>query len=109
MKVGDKIYFEYNKEFIIDRIQEIIEVDGKMLITSKYYDWLTLTEDDLLGESDERVKDDIAFNTEKMINLSDARSWLNYHLDFYYESDGWSYFNKERAVSDFCKAMVYNE
>ena len=109
MKVGDKIYFELNKEFVIDRIQEFIEVDGKILITPSYYDWLTLTEDDLLDESDERVKGDIAFNTEKMINLVDARNWLEYHLISYYEPDVWSSFNKEQAVLDFCKAMVYGD
>ena len=109
MKVGDKIYFVYNGEFIIDRIQEIVEVEGKLLITPSYYDWLTLTEDDLLDESDERVKGDIAFNTEKMINLVDARNWLEYHLMSYYESDYWSSFNKEQAVLDFCKAMVYGD
>ena len=42
-----------------------------------------------------------------MINLVDARNWLEYHLMFYYESDVWSNFNKEQAVLDFCKAMVY--
>ena len=109
MKVGDKIYFEYNKEFIIDKIQEIVEVDGKTLITPNYYDWLTLTEDDLLDESDERVKSDMAFNTEKMISLSEARNWLKYHLMSYYEADSWSFFNKEQAVIDFCKAMVYGD
>ena len=32
MKVGDKIYFVYNGEFIIDRIQEIVDVEGEMLM-----------------------------------------------------------------------------
>ena len=109
MKVGDKIYFVYNGEFIIDRIQEVVDVEGKLLITPSYYDWLTLTEDDLLDESDERVKGAIAFNSEKMINLVDARNWLEYHLNFYYEPDVWSSFNKEQAVIDFCKAMVYGD
>ena len=109
MKVGDKIYFVYNGEFIIDRIQEIVEVDGKLLITPEYYDWVTLTENDLLDDSDERVKGDISVNTEKMIKLSDARNWLKYHLSSYYESDCWSSFNEEQAVIDFCTAMVYND
>lgn len=109
MKVGDKIYFVYNGEFIIDRIQEVVDVEGEFLITPSYYDWLTLTEEDLLDESDERVKGDIAFNSEKMINLKEARHWLEYHLMSYYEPDVWSYFNKEQAVIDFCKAMVYGD
>ena len=109
MKVGDKIYFVYNGEFTIDRIQEIVEVDGKLLITPEYYDWLTLTENDLLDDSDERVKGDISVNTEKIIKLSDARNWLKYHLSSYYKSDCWSSFNKEQAVIDFCTAMVYND
>ena len=44
-----------------------------------------------------------------MINLVDARNWLEYHLISYYEPDVWSSFNKEQAVLDFCKAMVYGD
>lgn len=107
MKKGDKIYFlDYNKEIHEDYIKEIIEVDGKLLITPEDWDWKAVSEDELLNVSNEYVRKDMALHAEKTINLSDARSWLECHLRDYYEADEWSSFNFEEAVRDFCDAMV---
>ena len=107
MKTGDKIYFLVNDEFEVDRIKEIIEVDGNILITPKYFDWLTLTENDLLDETCEKVKNDVALYSEKQIKLSDARQWLQTYANNYYEADEWSDFHKKQLIVDFCKAMFY--
>ncbi len=110
MKQGDKIYF-FDSPGVIheDYIKEIVEVDGEILITPSDWDWLTLTENELLDETNEYVRKDKALHTEKTINLSDAKRWLEYHLRDYYESDAWSFFDDEKAVRDFCDAMVNNK
>ena len=108
MKTGDKIYFLVNDKFKADRIKEIIEIDGNILITPEYFDWLTLTENDLLDETCENVRNDIALHSEKQIKLSDARQWLQEYANDYYEADEWSFFNQEQLIADFCKAMFYN-
>ena len=108
IKVGDTIFFERGGSLIIDIVKEIAEIDGKLLITTvEEDDWYApvLTEDDLLDENDERVKRYKALREDKMIKLSDARSWLQYHLRNYYEADEWSEFNDEQAIKDFCIAM----
>ena len=109
MKTGDKIYFLVNDEFEVDRIKEIVEVDGNILITPKYFDWLTLTENDLLDETCEKVKNDVALHGEKQIKLSDARQWLQAYANNYYEADEWSDFHQEQLIVDFCKAMFYKQ
>jgi len=105
-KVGDLIFFEINGSFYIDRIKELVEIDGKILITPSDWDCLTLMEEDLLDENDIRVKEYNALHKDAFIKLSDARSWLQYHLIDYYESDEWSNFDDEQAVKDFCIAML---
>jgi len=107
MNKGDKIYFRDPEGNIHDDyIKEIVEIDGQILITPADWDWMTITEDVLLDDSIEYVRKDKALHAEKTINLSDARRWLKYHLRDYYEADCWSSFDDERAVSDFCDAMV---
>ena len=107
IKVGEKIYFEIDGRLEIDKIKEFVTVDGEFLITPSYYSWLTLSKNDLLDESDERVKEDKALHSEKMIKLSEAREWIKHHIRDYYEADEWSNFDDEQAIKDFCKAMVY--
>ena len=107
MNKGDKIYFyDDNKRIHEDYVEEIVEIDGQILITPKNWDWMVLTEDNLLDDSVEYVRKDKALRAEKTISLSDARRWLEYHLKDYYEPDSWSFFDDEKAVRDFCDAMV---
>ena len=107
MNKGDKIYFRDSDGNIqYDYIKEIVEIDGQILITPEFRDYITLTEDELLDDSVEYVRKDNALHAEKTINLSDARRWLEYHLRDYYEADCWSDFNDKGAVRDFCDAMV---
>lgn len=107
LKVGDKIFFIYDGKFQVDSVKEVILVDGKQLITPKYWDWIAISEEELLDETDDRVKDILCLSKDKYIKLSEARSWLQSHLLDYYESDEWSSFNNEEAIRDFCKAMIY--
>lgn len=116
LKVGDVIYYIMCDEFTVDTIKEIVEVDGELLITPKTYPEYTLTEDNLLDETDDRVKGRIASNSDCLIKLSDARKWLSGHLTDYLQNDGWgdyygefwTFLNDEKLVYDFCKEMYYN-
>lgn len=105
-KVGDLIFFEFHGSFEVDRIKELVEIDGETLINPSYWDNLVLTEKDLLDDNDIRVKEYKALHNDAVIKLSDARRWLQHHLIDYYESDEWSDFNDEQAVKDFCIAML---
>ena len=106
MKNGDRIYFlDKDGEFRKDVVKEVVEVDGELLITPEYFDWIALSEDDLLDISDERVFRNEALLSDKMIKLSDAREWLKSHLLDYHDWS-WSSFDDEKAVADFCVAML---
>ena len=106
MKAGDLIFFDYKGDFCVDKIKEIIEVDGQNLITPFYWDLITITNNELLDETDRRVKEYNSLRKDKTINLSDARNWLNNHAYQYYEPDEWSSFDSEQLVKDFCIAML---
>lgn len=106
-KKGEKIFFnDYDGDLIVSRVKEVIYVDGKVLITPEDYDWRTLTETDLLDESDIRVKEYMSLYKDKTISLAGARQWLQTHITDYYEPSGWSNFNEEQAIKDFCLAML---
>ena len=108
LKIGDRIFYEKNGEFYIDRIADIEIIDGKSLYELVNYDWWCVTEDELLDKSDERVRDYMCLIEDRMIKLSDVRRWLRYHARDYYESDSWSLFKDEDMVKNLCKAMLYN-
>ena len=107
MKIGDKIFYEKNGEFYIDRIADIEIINGKSIYELVDYDWWCVTEEELLDESDERVREYMCMTKDAMIKLSDVRNWLRYNALNYYESDGWSLFKDEDMVKDLCKAMLY--
>ena len=107
IKEGDKIFFEIDGRFEKDVAKEVVEVDGHIIITPKYYDWLVLTEKDLLDDTDKRVQEEKALKTEKLVSLDKVRSWLDYNAYNYYEADEWSSFDKEKMIRDLCMAMVY--
>ena len=56
-KVGDLIFFDFHGSFQIDRIKELVEIDGETLINPSYWDNIVLTEKDLLDDNDIRVKE----------------------------------------------------
>lgn len=109
LQIGDRIYYQKNNDFYVDRVAEVVIVDGSPLYSLMDYDWWCVTEDELLDESDDRVRDYVCLEKDGMVKLSDVRSWLNYHARNYYESDSWSYFDDEQMIKDLCKDMLYNK
>jgi hypothetical protein len=107
MKIGDRIFYQKNGEFYIDRIADIIRTDEGTLYELVDYDWWCVTEDEILGESDERVRDYVCLEKDGLVKLSRVRNWLDYHARDYYESDSWSLFRSEDMIKDLCKAMLY--
>jgi hypothetical protein len=107
MKIGDRIFYQKNGEFYLDRIADIIKTDEGTLYELVDYDWWCVTEDEILGESDERVRDYVCLEKDGLIKLSRVRNWLDYHARDYYESDSWSLFRSEDMIKDLCKAMLY--
>jgi len=107
MKIGDRIFYEKNGEFYIDRIADIEVINGKSLYELVDYDWWCVTEDELLDESDERVRDYVCMLKDGMVKLSAVRNWLLYNARKYYEPDSWSLFKDEDMIKDLCKAMLY--
>lgn len=108
IKEGDNIFFEIDGCFEKDVAKEVVEVDGHILITPEYYDWLVLTEKDLLDDTDKRVQEEKALESKKLVSLDEVRSWLSYNAYNYYESDTWSSFDKDKMIRDLCVAMVYS-
>lgn len=107
MKIGDRIFYQKNGEFYVDRIADIEIIDGNSIYELVDYDWWCVTEDELLDELDERVRDYMCMSKDAMIRLSDVRDWLRYHALDYYESDCWSSFKSDEMIKDLCKTMLY--
>lgn len=107
MKIGDRIFYQKNGEFYIDRIADIEIIDGNSIYELVDNYWWCVTEDELLDESDERVRDYMCLRKDGMIKLSDVRRWLESHAREYYESDSWSSFESDEMIKDLCKAMLY--
>ena len=109
LQVGDRIYYQKNNVFCVDRVTEVVIVDGSPIYSLKDYDWLCVTEDEILDETDERVRDYMCLEKDAMVKLSDVRSWLRYHARNYYEADEWSEFKDDDMIKDLCKAILYNK
>ena len=107
LNIGDKIFYQKNNIFYVDRITEVVVVDGSPLYSLMDYDWWCVTEDELLDESDERVQDYLCMEKDRYVKLSDVRCWLHNYARDYYESDAWSLFNDKDMIKDLCKAMLY--
>lgn len=108
LKIGDKIFYQKNDEFYVDKITNIVFVDDQPLYELMDYNWWCVTKDELLDESDERVRDYLCMEKDGYIKLSDVRSWLNSYARNYYESDSWSFFDSENMIKDLCKSMLYH-
>lgn len=107
MKIGDKIFYQKDGDFYVDEIANIEIINGKPIYEPVERDWWCVTEDELLDESDEKVRNYMALVKNDVVKLSDVRDWLNYHARDYYESDTWSSFNDDEMIRDLCKAMLY--
>ena len=107
MKIGDRIFYQKNGEFYIDRIADIETINGNSIYELVENYWWCVTEDELLDESDERVRDYMCLRKDGIIKLSDVRRWLESYARTYYESDSWSLFKSDEMIKDLCKAMLY--
>lgn len=107
MKIGDKIFYQKNGEFYNDIIADIEIIDGNPIYELVDNDWWCVTEDELLDESDERVRDYMSLIKDGMIKLSSVRRWLESYARNYYEPDSWSLFKSDEMIKDLCKAMLY--
>jgi len=109
LNVGDRIYYQKNNDFFVDRVTEVVIIDGSPLYSLMDYDWWCVTEDELLDESDDRVRDYVCLEKDALVKLSEVRSWLHNYARNYYESDVWSSFNDKDMIKDLCKSMLYNK
>lgn len=83
LEVGDRIFYQKNGEFYVDRIADILYTKEGTLYELVDYDWWCVTEDELLDESDERVRDYICLEKDAMVKLSDVRHLLEKIADIF--------------------------
>ena len=107
LEKGDRIFYQKDGEFYVDRVADALSTDKGVLYELVDFDWWCVTENELLDESDERVRDYMCTLKDATIKLSDVRDWLRYHARDYYESDSWSLFKDEEMIKDLCKSMLY--
>ena len=108
LKKGDRIFYQKNGEFFIDKVADILTTDEGSLYELVDDNWWCVTDDEILDESDYRVQNYMSMKKDKMVRLSDVREWLQYNARKYYESDSWSSFEDEDMIRDLCKSMLYH-
>ena len=107
LNIGDSIFYQKDGRFYIDRVADVVSTDEGTLYELVDDNFWCVTEDEVLDESDERVRDHMCMTKNAFVKLSDVRSWLRYHARDYYEADVWSEFKDEEMIKDLCKAMLY--
>ena len=107
LKIGDRIFYLKNGNFYIDIVSDVLSTEEGVLYQPKDYNFWCVTEDEILDETDVRVRDYMCLEKDAMVKLSDVRSWLRYHARDYYEPDEWSEFKDEDMIKDLCKSMLY--
>ena len=70
MKIGDKIFYRKDGKFYVDEIANIEIIDGKSIYEPNYRNWWSVTEDELLDESDEEVRNYMALVKDDMVKLN---------------------------------------
>jgi len=55
------------------------------------------------------VRKVLAQTKDKMISLSEVRSWLKSYARDYYEADEWSEFKDDEMINDLCYDMLYEK
>lgn len=108
LKKGDRIFYQKNGEFFIDKVADILTTDEGSLYELVDDNWWCVTDDEILDESDYRVQNYMSMKKDKMVKLSDVREWLQYNARKYYESDSWSSFEDEDMIRDLCKSLLYH-
>ena len=108
LKKGDRIFYQKNGEFFIDKVADILTTDEGSLYALVDNDYWCITDNEILDESDYRVQNYMSMKKDKMVKLSDVREWLQYNARKYYESDSWSSFDEEDMIRDLCKSMLYH-
>jgi len=108
LEKGNRIFYQKDGEFYVDRVADVLSTDEGTLYELVDYNWWCVTEDEILDESDERVRDYVCMSKDAMVKLSDVRDWLRYHARNYYESDCWSLFKDEEMIKDLCKSMLFD-
>ena len=110
LKRGDRIFYQNDGELCDGRVVDVLSTDEGTLYevqNDDYYNYLCVTEDEVLDESDERVRDILSLEKDTTVKLSDVRNWLKTHARDYYYSDSWSLFKSEEMIRDLCKIMLY--
>ena len=108
LKKGDRIFYQKNGEFFIDKVADILTTDEGSLYELVDDNYWCVTDNEMLDESDYRVQNYMSMKKDKMVKLSDVREWLQYNARKYYESDSWSSFDEEDMIRDLCKSMLYH-
>lgn len=107
LKIGDIIFYEKHGIFYVDKIAYILSTDEGNLYELVDYNFWCVTENEIIDESDKRVRDYMCMEKDTMVHLSDVRNWLSHNARNYYESDSWSLFKDEDMIKDLCKSMLY--
>ena len=109
LNIGDRIFFEKGGMFYIDRVADVLTTEEGTLYELVDNNWWVISDDYVLDESDERVRNVLCMSKNTMVKLSDVRHWLSYHARDYYEADAWSEFKSDEMIKDLCKAMLYEQ
>lgn len=107
LEKGDKIFYQKNGVFHTDEIADILFTNEGCLYELEDNNFWCVTDNELLDESDERVRNYMSMTKDMIVKLSDVRNWLMHHAENYYEPDEWSEFNVDSMIKDLCKAMLY--
>jgi len=107
LKIGDKIFFEKYGDVYQATVTEVQNIDGVTLYACTDNIWSIVDESEVLDDIDKRVRKILAQTKDKMISLSEVRSWLKSYARSYYESDEWSEFKDEDMIADLCYDMLY--
>lgn len=109
LKIGDTIFFEKYGDFYQAKVTEVQTIDGVTLYACNNDIWSIVDESEVLDDTDKRVRKVLAQTKDKMISLSEVRSWLKYNARDYYEADEWSEFKDDEMINDLCYAMLYEK
>lgn len=107
LKRGDRIFYQNDGELCVDIVTDILSTEEGTLYEIQEDSYLCVSEEDVLDESDERVRNILSMEKDTTVKLSEIRNWLATHARSYYYSDSWSLFKSEEMIRDLCKAMIY--
>lgn len=109
LNIGDTIFFEKYGDFYQATVTEVQTIDGVTLYACTDNIWSIVDESEVLDDTDKRVRKILAQTKDKLISLSEVRSWLKSYARNYYEADEWSDFKDEDMINDLCYDMLYEK